>query len=912
MKRILTAAFAALLFIHQINAQVVVTDPPFPVADKAVTIIFNATGTGLEGYTGDVYAHTGVTVNGNQWQYVIGNWGDNNSQPKLTNIGTDLYKMEVEPSIRSFYGVSASAEITELCLVFRSADGNQQTSPDIFYPVYEDGLAIQIILPEERPLIVALNDTVHVEGNTNNADSTFLYVADQLVYADTGSTFAYDIIAETSGKTWIRAVAKDSAATVADSLYYFVRPLTETADPPEGTIDGINYIDGQTVILSLYAPGKEYVFAIGDFSNWELENEYFMKQSFDGKRFWVQLDGLETGREYIYQYLIDGTIRVGDIYADKVSDPWNDKWINDATYPGLIDYPEGKTKGIATVFQTGQTNYSWEIEDFNPPAVTDLVVYELHVRDFIGAHTFAVLTDTLDYLERLGINVIELMPFNEFEGNSSWGYNPNYYFAPDKYYGPKDKLKAFIDECHKRGMAVVMDIVLNHAYNTCPLVMMYWDNENNRPAEDNPWFNTVSPNPVFSWGNDFNHESPDTKNFVDRVTRYWIEEYKIDGYRFDFSKGFTNKPGDGGAFDQSRIDILTRMANEIWSYRPEAYVILEHFAANSEEIILSSEGMLLWGNSNYNYNEASMGYNDGGNSDFSWISYQKRGWSAPRLVGYMESHDEERMMYKNVTWGNSSGSYDITDTATALQRQELAANFLFTIPGPKMIWQFGERGYDISIDYNGRVGEKPPRWNYMDNWRRRKLFYTWSSLIKLKKELAVFETSDYDLDLNGAMKKIRLTSAEMSVVVLGNFDVVEGDIVPAFYSSGTWYDYWTGDSIEVSDVNAPITLAAGEYRLYTDQKLQTPELVGTDETPAGEEMKISLYPNPAGRKLTVASGEPWTKIEIFNLTGQHVLTLEGSSERVREVNVSGLGTGIYFLRAQTAGGKVTTRKFIKR
>ena len=424
-----------------------------------------------------------------------------------------------------------------------------------------------------------------------------------------------------------------------------------------------------------------------------------MNKTSDGKHFWVQINNLEPKKEYVFQYFIDGQIRIGDPYADKVSDPWNDKYITNDTYPNLIQYPNGKTTGIATVLQTDQDSFNWQINDFTPPTKEHLNVYELLVRDFVEKHDFATLKDTLDYIQRLGINVVELMPVSEFEGNSSWGYNPNYYFAPDKYYGPKNTFKAFVDECHKRGIAVVMDMVLNHAFNTNPMVMEYWDAANNRPAANNPWFNQTSPNPVYSWGSDFNHESPETKAFVDRVNRYWMEEYHIDGFRFDFTKGFTNTPGDGSAYDQSRIDILTRMYDSIKAFNPNAYVILEHFTDNTEEKVLANHGMMIWGNSNYNYNEATMGYHDSGKSNFSWISYKNRGWNEPNVMGYMESHDEERLMYKNLTYGNSSGAYQIKQLPTALKRMELAGVFFFTIPGPKMVYEFGERGFDYSINW---------------------------------------------------------------------------------------------------------------------------------------------------------------------------------------------------------------------
>ncbi len=911
-----------ILFIFSaftINAQIITVDPPFPLADEAVTVTLNTLNTGLEDYTGDVYAHTGITVDGQRWQYVIAEWGENIPKAKLTNVGNHLYQLNITPTIRGFYEAVATDDITELCFVFRSADGTQQTSPDIFYPVYQAGIGIQITLPDMRPVITEIDDTVHVEGNTTEADSTFLYVDGQQVYAGTGNSFVYDIVVENTGKTWVKAVAKNATESVADSFYYFVRPPLVVEDPPEGIIEGINYINDQTVILSLYAPEKEFVFAIGDFSNWELEDEYYMKQSVDGTRYWIEINNLEPGREYIYQYFIDGNIRVGDIYADKVSDPWNDKWITEVTYPNMLAYPEGKTTGIATVFQTAQTDYNWQTVNFTPPEITDMVVYELLVRDFTRDHTFTTLKDTLDYLQRLGVNVIEIMPFSEFEGNSSWGYNPNYYFAPDKYYGPKNTVKEFIDECHRMGFAVVMDMVLNHAYNTCPLVMMYWDAENNRPAANNPWFNTVSPNPVFSWGSDFNHESQDTKNFIDRVNRYWMEEYKVDGFRFDFTKGFTNTPGDGSGYDQSRIDILTRMANVIWDYKPDAFVILEHFAANSEEKVLSDNGMLLWGNSNYNYNEATMGYNDSGNSDFSWISYQKRGWDDPHVVGYMESHDEERLMFKNITYGNSSGDYDIKDTITALQREALAANFFFTIPGPKMIWQFGERGYDYSIEYNGRVGEKPPRWDYMDNWRRKRLYYIYASLIDLKKDLDVFKTDDFELDVRWALKKIKLTTPEMSAVVLGNFHVSEAEIDPDFYFTGTWYEYWSGDSIEVTDVNEPILLQAGEYRLYTDKKLTTPGYVGVSESMIPDDgFKLEIYPNPASSELNLViekMDNGITKAMIIDMTGKKVkdfnrlIPTNGTGHY--QMNVEGIRPGLYFLKVETENGSFVRKLMIK-
>jgi len=758
-----------------------------------------------------------------------------------------------------------------------------------------------------------------VKGNSANADSTYLLLDNQILIADTASSFSYKIVASQYGRHWIIAKAVKGSTIVYDSVYYYVNRAPVVASLPAGARDGINYINDSTVILSLYAPHKKHIFAIGDFNNWEVGDKWAMKITPDSNRFWIKITGLTPGKQYVFQYLIDGTIRVGDPYADKVSDPWNDQYISQSTYPNLIKYPKGKTTGIATVLQTGQTPYPWKITNFKAPKEENLVVYELLVRDFTKGHTFDDIIDTLGYLKRLGINAIELMPVNEFEGNLSWGYNPNYYFAPDKYYGPKNTFKAFVDSCHANGIAVIMDMVLNHAYGTCPLVMMYWNSAKNQPAADNPWFNQTSPNPTYHWGSDFNHESPATHRFVDSVNHYWISQYKVDGFRFDFTKGFTNKPGDGSAYDQSRINILERMAHHIWSYKSDAYVILEHFTANSEEKVLTNYGMSVWGNSNYNYNQATMGYTQG--SDFSWISYEKRGFTNPAgVVGYMESHDEERLMYKNEQYGNSSGTYNIKNIPTALKRMEMAGSFFFTIPGPKMIWMFGELGYDISIDFNGRTGEKPIRWDYYQNPNRKHLYGVWSALIHLKETEPVFRTKNYTLDVSGATKQIHLTDTSMDVTVLGNFGVIQQSITPNFQKTGWWYSYFSRDSINVTNTKAPISLTPGEYRLYTTKRLTRPDFIlGVPQNKLNNTAdNLSIYPNPATSEIDVKwnMSTPSTgEISLFDITGRKVRVFYRGNFK-RGINhqhfaLNGINHGLYFMVMNTGNTKQVRKLMVR-
>ncbi|MCF8309379.1 MAG: Por secretion system protein, partial [Bacteroidales bacterium] len=749
-EKVLAIALVLVLSGFQAVSQTIWTQPELPTAEQEMTVYFDATGTPLEDHDGDIYTHTGVNLESADWQYVIGEWGDNDAQPQLQSLGENEYKLEISPDIYSFYGAPETETVTGLAFVFRSADGEIQTG-DLFVDVYESGLNVSFVQPENPPLVLE-NETIDVELQANQSDSVLLEINDEIVKRVAGQslTYAFEASGE-NGKNWMRAIAKDADNEVYDSTYFMIRPEVAEEPIPQGMNKGVNYVSDTKVTLVFQAPMKNFVYVLGDFNNWELNNDYYMKKAPDGEHFWLNIQGLNPGEPYVYQYFIDGEIKVGDPYTEQVSNPWNDRYISEEIYPNLISYPDNDNAvGVASVLQTGQTPYQWDVENFTPPKKEDLVIYEMLIRDFVESHSYATIADTLDYLKRMGVNALELMPVNEFEGNSSWGYNPAYYFAPDKAYGPKEELKKLIDEAHKRGMAVILDIVLNHSYGQSPFVQMYFNN--GAPAENNPWYNREHnfENSDAQWGYDFDHESPYTEALVDSINTYWMSEYKVDGFRFDFTKGFSNDIKDedtdpwGSNYDAERIENLKRMSDAIWSYNSDAIVVMEHLSDNSEETELANYGMMLWGNMNYNYNEAMMGWHEGDNSDFSWASYKERGWNEPNLVTYMESHDEERLIYKTLEYGNQNNpDYNVQDMTIALERAGMTAAFHFAIPGPKMIWQFGELGYDVSINYDCRVCPKPIRWNYYDDYRRKFLYDVYSALAELKTEYEVFETTNF-------------------------------------------------------------------------------------------------------------------------------------------------------------------------
>ncbi|RFZ84214.1 alpha-amylase [Mucilaginibacter terrenus] len=599
-------------------------------------------------------------------------------------------------------------------------------------------------------------------------------------------------------------------------------PVTNGKALPVGAGDGVTFINsGTSAIFNLYAPGKISVGVIGEFNNWQ---PTAMNVTPDGNNWWVQIDNLDANKEYAYQFLVDGNLKVADPYCEKVLDPANDQYIPASVYPALKPYPAGQD-GIVSIMQANQPAYAWKNTNFVRPDKNKLVIYELHVRDFVGTHSYKTIKDTLDYLSNLGVNAVELMPINEFEGNLSWGYNPSFYFAVDKYYGTKNDLKALIDECHSRGIAVILDMVLNHSFGQSPMVQLYFDKATQKPTSTSPWFN-VNPTHPYNVGYDFNHESAATKYFAKNVMKFYMTQFKIDGYRFDLAKGFTEKVSSDdasfAAYDASRVAIWNEYNNFIKSIdNNNFYNILEFFGSDREEKELSDNGMMFWSNVNYNFNEATMGYVPTSNISRLYFTSHS-GFSQPdNLVTYMESHDEERLMFKNLQYGNTSGAngYSVKTLSTALARQEAAAAFLLTAPGPKMIWQFGELGYDVSIDQNGRTGEKPIHWEYNKDPLRHKLYAAFAKLIKMKISNPVFSTSTITANSSGSVKTAYLTGSGQNVVVVGNFDVNSQSATVAFPSAGTWYDYMTGTSINVTlPYNA--TYAPGEYHIYSNLVLK--------------------------------------------------------------------------------------------
>ncbi|MFI5188492.1 MAG: alpha-amylase family glycosyl hydrolase, partial [Chitinophagales bacterium] len=905
----------------------------------------------------DVYVYIGIITNKSttqtDWQHVIfPNFNSVYAQAQCTYLTSNKWQYIITGGLRSFFGVTDPTEhIQKIAILFKNGNGSKvqrnADGSDMFIPVYDNSIVSvrftdPLLQPLYNPIPEAITkivgDNISLTAIANKTSTMKLYLNGTVIQtANSATTITATPTLTSGGNTTIIAEANDGTTTTTDTLTFFVTGGVVIAPLPNGVRDGINYeADNTAATLVLYAPLKNRVSVIGEFpgSNWIEQTQYQMNRSPDGNYWWLRLTGLTAGTEYAFQYLVDGTLKIADPYTEKILDPYNDPGISSSTYPNLKSYPAGAT-GIVSILLTAAPQYNWQVNNFTRPDKRKLVIYELLVRDFVGNHNWNTLRDTLNYLKTLGVNAVELMPLNEFEGNNSWGYNPDFYFAPDKYYGPKASLQQFIDSCHQKGMAVIMDIALNHSFGSSPMVQLYWDAYNNRPAANNPWFNPV-PKHAFNVGYDMNHESLATRYFVSRVVEHWLTNYKIDGFRFDLSKGFTQKTtcdttGNNcdvnawGAYDSSRVAIWKRYYDTLQLKSAGCYAILEHFAANSEEIDLSNYGMLLWGNMSYNYQQAAMGYNTGW--DFSGGIYTSRSWAQPNLVTYMESHDEERLMYKNIQFGNSSGTYNVKNVNTALKRIEMCGAFLFTIPGPKMFWEFGELGYDYSINTctNGSINDscrltpKPIHWDYLQNIQRSRLHNVFEALMNLRFNNLykdVFVTNQITSNLSNGFKWMQVNTDSSKICVVGNFDVVTQTSSVTFPEAVTWYDYLDGTTLNATGAAQSITLQPGEYHVYLNRNL-----VSNITTPVtsinapGDGLLIKIYPDPVRQNATIDLTVPETgnvEVDMLNIAGQRLQSIHSGfllkgAHTFDFTNDQKFPAGVYLIKVNTKTSMATTK-----
>ncbi|MCL2416402.1 MAG: alpha-amylase family glycosyl hydrolase [Bacteroidales bacterium] len=1021
MKQLFITVFSLLAL--SASAQLIRTYPEFFRETDTVRIIFDATqgNRALAGFTGNVFVHTGVITNTStgpsDWQHVITGWGTNiPGRNQATRIGQDLYEFIITPSVREFYDVTNDTITVErIAILFRNASGSivgrAEGGGDIFIDLFLGDFGMRITSPQPGQFFDPTDNVEFSVVTSSNADITFFLNGTEVTSATdvNALTHTYSTFSAERYEFVARAVCP-TYGNFYDTLFLNIRSPRVYEPVPAGARDGINTnfpnpgdvtfvlrvpkrTSPQPTVQSpntpqTYVLGRNSVHMIGDFNNWQPSSAYQLKGDTVRLAYWITLSGLDPDNLYRFQYLVDETQRITDPYTELILDPWNDHWINHYSqlhsgfdiFPDMPEFPTNYTTGLVATFQINRPEFQWSPEAlaFVRPVQQDLIIYELLIRDFMMFPSYdRIIEHKFQHLIDLGINAIKILPNMEFDGNNSWGYNPNHMFAVDKAYGTAESFKRFIDKAHSHGIAIILDIVLNHQTGSSPLTQLFWDSQNNRPCADhNPWFHPEATHPwnVFY---QMNHRSKHTVYFSERVAEFWMREFRVDGFRFDLSKAFTflgpNNDPAMSAHNPVRIQYWNNFADFMWNIDSTFYVILEHFAVNTEERDLANHGlsegrpgMMIWGNMNHAYSQLAMGWASGSSLDWAFAKEGRRnaagnftgnrGWGAHNLIVYAESHDEERVSTRvggfvnaagtriHAGYGNRTADGSYSTRYRQAERKALVAAFMIPLPGPTMIWQFGEFAFDgpLNICYspshlggsgigtfpanqsglgggagNCRTGRSPLLWHYLERESNRFTFYVFSGLINMRLNHPAFtDQRDFFYQTAGGNTHLqRWIIAESmvpdsSVVIVGNFDTIQREFtIPGIPANGVWHSVFTTDEVTVTNNTLNITLPPGGYRVFTRSEGWINEnatsVVGFERA----EIPMSIFPNPAQDEIFVDfEAEGQREIQIFNLSGQLMQTISTRSQNVR-MDVSNLRAGSYILIV-TDGASISSQQII--
>ncbi len=865
-----------------------------------------------------------------------GSWASSSETNKLIyNAGTDTYSITITPN--TFYSRTG---IGRIGFLLKTKTGNGQ-SQDIYSEVGK----FQFVntTPKNGSVnFIASGNNYPISYSTSLPANYVVKANGNVIYSvnNVSSMFtAYNIT--TDNQIELTATSVEDGTVLTSRFSVSPTPTVQTAAMPAYMRQGITYDpnDPTKVGLAIYAPFKSYVHVIGSFddNNWQISSNYLMKKDTSNPNlYWIEITGLTPQRVYTFQYRTSDGVKVADPYSTLVLSPDDDPWISPSLYPELqntMKYPAGQQYDVS-VIQTAKPAYNWTVTNFQKPAKQNLMIYEALVRDFTTEKSWQSMIDKIPYIKGLNVNAIELMPVMEFDGNNSWGYNPSFHMALDKAYGTPEKFKEFIDICHQNGIAVILDIALNHATGRSPLQRLWSTSTTGgygEVASNNPYFNQL-PKHEYNVFYDFNHSKSETRYYVNRVMEQWITEYKIDGFRWDLTKGFTqNCTGDAngctGSYQQDRVDVLKLYSDYQWSYDPTSYIIFEHLGGDQEEKewanyrLNEGKGVMMWDNITGAYGQNTMGYADNPSSNFNRVDFRNHGFSERRNVTYGESHDEERLMYKNLTYGNGN----VKNLATALERQKAFGAVFFTVPGPKMIWQFGELGYEFSINRceNGTISDdcrtspKPVAFElgYQNDANRKAIYDTWSKILEIRLSSPVFDTTTFTVESGNLLPRIYVWNDALpanslkNVVVVANFTTTAQTVTPSFPYAGTWYNLINNTSMSASSATT-VVLQPGEFRIYGNQIA-----LATDETKIdANKTSLQIVQNPAtGGLLKIRYNKAKNgQINIYDLNGKLVKSFGLKSAKGDETfSVNGIGTGNYLVQLKSDEGLAVSKLIIK-
>jgi len=913
MRTYLSALLLMLATVFGINAQVT-TEPSLLQQSSRNVVVYYHADEGTKGLitqpaSQPIYAHTGVITNksNGNWAYAPKAWGDNDPKYKLEYVSENLWKLNIG-DIRTYYGISdAEEQVLKLCFVFRNAtcssEGKATGGKDIFVDVLDEGFFV--VIGNDNPngnLISDLNKKVNFTVSTTRTADITLTINDTQVAEQKGTTsMKATYTFENRGTYRIKATAVANGQTVTADETMTYPNLSVAADYPGGVPKpGAVRQDDGSVIFCAVAPQKQSAVLIGSWNNYGIVNEQVMNyQDYSGNRyFWTTVKDLDADTWYPYYYIFDNECKVGDPYARLVLDPYSDKYITDREFPGLMKYPEAVKDDIPlAIYWENVNDYDWKVENFKGADKENLIIYELLFRDFTGTEgeakgngTVREAIQKIPYLKELGVNAVELLPIMEFNGNNSWGYNTNFYFAPDKAYGTPADYKEFIDKCHQNGIAVILDIVFNQSDGLHPWYQMY-------PIASNPFYNKEAPH-AYSVLNDWNQDNALVQQQWYDAVQYWIKEYKVDGYRFDLVKGLGDNASYGSAseantnkYNATRVARMKKIHSAVKEVKPDAYFINENLAGEQEENEMAADGQLNWANVNYQSCQYAMGYNSDAALNRFYAPKDSRTWGS--TVSYMESHDEERAAYKQDKYGAEGVK---GDHAVSMRRLGSTAAQMILAPGSHMLWQFQELGNAQTTKDAGGGNNTSPKivnWNLLDDPENAGLHRSYTELNWLRREnpeLFVEEAEASILCSLWSERSISLSNGNKELICVVNPAISSSKTSTVNFKSKNNADYKIascsyGTEPTFDAANSRVTVPANSYVVIVSNNV-----VGVDGVCGDVADKVSVV---GGYGNILISGD-YSRAEVYNISGARV-------------GAEGLQRGIYLVRVDGRTYKVMVK-----
>jgi 1,4-alpha-glucan branching enzyme len=687
-------------------------------------------------------------------------------------------------------------------------------------------------------------------------------------------------------------------------------------------------LSGDSTTFRLRVPGKDYVLLhiapLGQ--NPSAAAPIVMRKDTDNVNWWTNLKLVSGTYEYVYE--IENNRMIYDPFG---------RWTGDYGSRFVIG-SEGLTAD----------DYVWQSTNYKMPPLNRLVIYELHIGEYAGGFfnkaggqgTFQDLIATLPHLDSLGINAIELMPVFDYgllgKSGHGWGYDPSSYFALEPAYGAPSDFKSLIDAAHQRNIAVIMDVVYNHMNDPGALWQMLPD------ETKNPYFKLHSTRRTNEQDDglmrDLDHWSDYVQELVYTSMKMFIDQYRIDGFRLDY----TTRIG-WSMYDSTKgfIGWVNRIAREY----PKVYIIAEHLPENPalftySHLTSSWHGAAYW--TIFGERMENQSLNDIENNVVEWGAQStsespntpNRYSSRTQPVNYTGNHDQTSIIYEM-----SKGTLPLSEIQ---QRDRLYLTYPFTSMGIPMLWEGMEwaepRGF---ANDNQKLSYRPVQWNLQST----PVGLTHTNYLKA----LIFQRRFNPALFNGYLNKLgKFTSISgLKVLVYGFIDPSTGSRVMVlsnlgsaqttltdvpWLSAGNWYDIfdqsiYTAAGTTISSFDIP-AYTAKVYSNKTNAELIA--LTGVEDNRTKNTLPTVYaleqnYPNPFNPTTTIEYQIPpspfsekgerggFVSLTVYDLLGREVATLINERKQAgtytQQWNAANLPSGVYFYRLK-AGTYTETKKLV--